>query len=119
LQQVFELVARDEKKHTGLASLYLPTLLRGTGRLERLRLYRKQAQWASLVALSVIALRDDAIQFDVDLVAAAKSLYYSHMEIIRRMENAPGVLAVEHFDVMLDVLGRWYVDGRFVPRIPF
>ena len=51
--KVLEYVARDEKKHTGLAVIYLPSILKKVGPLEAEILRARQVYWTFCVSQSI------------------------------------------------------------------
>ena len=70
LQEVLVYIARDEKKHTGLAALYLPFVLPKAGILELQVIKAKQVYWSFCLDKTIYNHRFDADALGIDLYAA-------------------------------------------------
>jgi rubrerythrin len=71
-RQVLEYVARDEKKHTGLAVIYLPSVLRKVGRVEAELLRARQVYWTFCVSQAIWNHRREADLLGIDIQIALK-----------------------------------------------
>lgn len=70
VREVLSYVERDEKKHTGLAALYLPTVLPKVPRWELPLLLGRQLYWSACLERTVHAHRREAAALGIDLHAA-------------------------------------------------
>jgi hypothetical protein len=62
-------VARDEKKHTGLAVLYLPSVLKKMGRVQAEWLRMQQVYWTFCITRSIWNHRREADALGIDISA--------------------------------------------------
>ena len=70
--KVLEYVARDEKKHTGLAVIYLPSILKKVGPLEAEILRARQVYWTFCVSQSIWNHRREADALGIDIQTALR-----------------------------------------------
>ena len=70
LKEILAYVARDEKKHTGLAAIYLPAILDKVGRVEARIVKLRQLYWAFCLDRTIYNHRYDADALGIDLHAA-------------------------------------------------
>jgi rubrerythrin len=70
LKEVLRYVARDEKKHTGLAAIYLPAVLGKIGVLDVPYIKAKQLYWSFCLDRTIYNHRADADALGIDLYAA-------------------------------------------------
>jgi rubrerythrin len=70
LKEILRYVARDEKKHTGLAAIYLPTILDKVGPIEARIVKLRQLYWAFCLDRTIYNHRFDADALGIDLHAA-------------------------------------------------
>lgn len=70
LKEVLAYVARDEKKHTGLAAIYLPAVLARLGALDVPYIKAKQLWWSFCLDRTIYNHRRDADALGIDLHAA-------------------------------------------------
>ena len=70
LTELLAYIARDEKKHTGLAALYLPFVLPKAGFLELQVIKAKQVYWSFCLDKTIYNHRFDADALGIDLYAA-------------------------------------------------
>jgi hypothetical protein len=69
---VLEYVARDEKKHTGLAVIYLPSILKKVGPLEAEVLRARQVYWTFCVSQAIWNHRKEADALGIDIQVALR-----------------------------------------------
>jgi hypothetical protein len=67
IKTVLEYVGRDEKKHTGLAVLYLPKVLESVGAIESHLLWAKQIYWSFCVTQAIWDHRREAAALGIDI----------------------------------------------------
>jgi rubrerythrin len=70
LKEILRYVARDEKKHSGLAAIYLPSILAKVGPLEARLVKLRQLYWAFCLDRTIYNHRFDADALGIDLHAA-------------------------------------------------
>jgi hypothetical protein len=70
LKELLGYIGRDEKKHTGLAALYLPVVLPTVGRLELPVIKAKQLYWSFCLDRTIYNHRHDADALGIDLYDA-------------------------------------------------
>jgi rubrerythrin len=104
VRQVLEYVARDEKKHTAVAVLYLPTLLEQLPAHKLAYLYAKQAKWLGLGMMMVKDGYKDARVLNVDLAGAGQRALKQHYKLREQMKTTRGLLDVPHFDKIIDTI---------------
>jgi rubrerythrin len=102
VRQVLDYVARDEKKHTAVAVLYLPSLLETLPAHKLAYLYAKQAKWLTLGMMMVKDGYKDAQLLGVDLAAAGQRALKQHYRLRAQMKTTRGLLDVPHFDRIID-----------------
>jgi rubrerythrin len=91
LKEVLRYVARDEKKHTGLAALYLPSLLEKVGPLETAYLKAKQVYWSFCIDRTIYNHRFDADALEIDLFTAMKNGIKAQERLVEQMGTRRGV----------------------------
>jgi rubrerythrin len=116
VQKVLEYVARDEKKHTAIAVLYLPTLLKELPLWKIAWLEAKQVKWLALGLGMVRDGYEDARLLHIDLAAAGQKAFREHHRLRAQMETTRGLLDVPGFDKVIDLIGRWATPPRAPPR---
>jgi len=104
VRQVLDYVARDEKKHTAVAVLYLPSLLERLPPHKLAYLYAKQAKWLTLGMMMVKDGYKDAQILGVDLAGAGQRALKQHYKLREQMKTTRGLLDVPHFDKVIDKL---------------
>ncbi len=72
LRKVLEYVGRDEKKHTGLAVLYLPSVMKKVGFVEAQHLYLRQVYWSFCISQAIWDHRREADALHIDIRTALK-----------------------------------------------
>lgn len=106
-RQVLDYVARDERKHTAIAVLYLPKLLKQLSPLQVTALHVKQLKW---LALGIGMVKDgyaDARVLNIDLASAGQKALKDHYRLRSAMETTRGLIDVPYFDKVIDVIGSW------------
>lgn len=106
VRQVLEYVARDEKKHTAIAVLYLPSLLEKLPPHKAAWLYAKQAKWLVMGILMVKDGYEDARALNVDLAAAGQKALRQHYRLREQMATTRGLLDVPGFERVIDLVAR-------------
>jgi rubrerythrin len=111
VSQVLDYIARDEKKHTAIAVLYLPELL------EKLPLHKvawleaKQMKWVLLGVGMVKDGYEAARTLNIDLAAAGQRALKDHYKLRGRMSSTRGLLDIPGFDKVIDAVGKWATPG--------
>jgi rubrerythrin len=85
VKEVLTYVERDEKKHTGLAAIYLPRVLRDLPRWHIPYLKAKQMYWGFCLERTTYAHRHDADALGIDLYEAMTRVLRSQEKIIGEM----------------------------------
>jgi rubrerythrin len=106
VRSVLEYVARDEKKHTAIAVLYLPSLLKKLGPVELARLQWKQAKWLLLGVGMVKDGYSEANVLQIDLAAAGQKALKGHYRLRNQMETTRGLLDVPGFDRVIEMVAN-------------
>lgn len=106
VRSVLEYVARDEKKHTAIAVLYLPSLLKKLGPIELARLQWKQAKWLLLGVGMVKDGYSEANVLKIDLAAAGQKALKEHYRLRNQMETTRGLLDVPAFDRVIEMVAN-------------
>jgi rubrerythrin len=106
VKQVMDYIARDEKKHTAIAVLYLPSLLKDLSYPKQAMLYAKQAKWLTLGLLMVKDGYADARTLQIDLQKAGQRALKQHHKLREQMGNIPGLLDVPGFDRIIDMVAK-------------
>ncbi len=106
-KSVLDYVARDEKKHTAIAVLYLPALLEKQPAHRLAFLYAKQVKWLTYGVGMVKDGYPFARLLNVDLAAAGQKALRDHYRLRSQMSTTRGLLDVPGFDKVIDVLGKW------------
>lgn len=106
VRQVLEYVARDEKKHTAIGVLYLPSLLEKLPPHKVAWLQMKQVKW---LALGLGMVKDgyaDARLLKIDLAAAGQQALRQHYKLREQLGSRRGLIDIPGFDKVIDVVGR-------------
>jgi rubrerythrin len=85
VKEVLTYVERDEKKHTGLAAIYLPRILRDLPPWQIPYLKAKQMYWGFCLERTTYAHRHDADALGIDLYEAMKRVLRAQERIIGEM----------------------------------
>lgn len=107
IQQVLEYIARDERKHTAIAVLYLPALLEDLSSVGASFLQMKQVKWLSLGVGMVKDGYSQARVLDIDLAAAGQRALKDHYRLRDQMPSKRGLLDIPGFDKVIDAIGKW------------
>lgn len=91
LKEVLRYVARDEKKHTGLAAIYLPTLLPELGPLDLPIVKARQVYWAFCLDRTIYNHRFDADALGIDLHDAMVKGLESQERLVAQMGTRRGI----------------------------
>jgi rubrerythrin len=107
VRSVLDYVARDEKKHTAIAVLYLPSLLEKLPPHKLVWLQAKQVKWLALGLGMVKDGYEDARVLGVDLAGAGQRALKQHYTLREQMKTTRGLLDVPAFDRVIDLIARW------------
>ncbi|MDP2339341.1 MAG: ferritin-like domain-containing protein [Deltaproteobacteria bacterium] len=107
VRQVLEYVARDEKKHTAIAVLYLPSLLAKLPAHKAAWLYAKQVKWLTLGLCMVKDGYEDARALNIDLASAGQKALHQHYKLRESMSSTRGLLDVPYFDKVIEAIAGW------------
>lgn len=106
VRSVLDYVARDEKKHTAIAVLYLPALLKTLGPVDLAKLQWKQAKWLLLGVGMVKDGYEEARTLQIDLAAAGQKALKEHYRLRNQMETTRGLLDVPAFDRVIEMIAN-------------
>ncbi len=106
VRQVLEYVARDEKKHTAIAVLYLPALLEKLPPHKAAWLYAKQVKWLSMGLLMVKDGYEDARLLNIDLAKAGQKALRQHYRLREQMGSTRGLLDVPGFEKVIEAVAK-------------
>ena len=85
LREVLEYVARDEKKHTGLAALYLPSILDSVPAWQVPLIKARQLYWSFCLDRTIYNHRHDADALGIDLHGAMLKGIESQERLVAQM----------------------------------
>jgi rubrerythrin len=91
IKDVLRYVARDEKKHTGLAAIYLPELLPKIGPFDVPLIKAKQLYWSFCLDRTIYNHRHDADALGIDLYAAMIKGLESQERLVEQMGTKRGI----------------------------
>jgi rubrerythrin len=91
VKEVLSYVERDEKKHTGLAAIYLPTVLGKLRSWEIPYLKAKQMYWGFCLERTTFAHRHDATALGIDLYEAMQRVLAAQDKIVSEMGTRRGI----------------------------
>ena len=91
LKELLTYVARDEKKHTGLAALYLPFVLPTAGLVELQVIKAKQVYWSFCLDKTIYNHRFDADALGIDLYAAMIEGLESQERLVEQIGTRRGI----------------------------
>src|SRR5438270_843419 len=91
IRTVLEYVGRDEKKHTALAALYLPTILKQVGTVESHLLWAKQIYWTFCIAQAIWDHRRDANALGIDIQEGLRRGIAAQDHIVEQMGIRRGI----------------------------
>jgi len=107
VQQVLDYVARDERKHTAIAVLYLPALLKKLSPLEASKLQVKQMKWLTYGIGMVKDGYEEARILNIDLAGAGQKALRDHYRLRSQMETTRGLIDIPGFEKVIDLIGSW------------
>jgi hypothetical protein len=91
LKEVLAYVARDEKKHTGIAAIYLPVVLKKLSALDVPMIKAKQLYWSFCLDRTIFNHRHDADALGIDLYDAMVKGIRSQERIVEEMGIRRGI----------------------------
>jgi rubrerythrin len=91
IRKVLEYVGRDEKKHTGLAVLYLPKILQQVGFVESHMLWAKQIYWTFCVSQAIWDHRREAAALGIDIQVGLKKGIAAQDHLVEQMGIRRGI----------------------------
>jgi rubrerythrin len=91
LKEVLSYVARDEKKHTGLAAIYLPVVLAKVGWLDIPYIKAKQLYWSFCLDRTIFNHRHDADALGIDLYAAMVKGLKAQERLVEQIGTRKGI----------------------------
>jgi rubrerythrin len=91
IRTVLEYVGRDEKKHTALAALYLPRILRQVGPVESHLLWAKQVYWTFCIAQAIWDHRREANALGIDIQEGLRRGIAAQDHIVEQMGIRRGI----------------------------
>jgi rubrerythrin len=91
VRTVLEYVARDEKKHTGLAVLYLPSILKKVNFVQAEWLQLQQVYWTFCISQSIWAHRREADALGIDIRAALERGIRAQDHLVDQMGIRRGI----------------------------
>jgi rubrerythrin len=106
--KVLEYVARDEKKHTGLAVIYLPKILKRVGPLEAEILRARQVYWTFCVSQSIWNHRREADALGIDIQIALRRGIEGQDRLVEAMGIRRGIFKSKFLEGI--------VIGMYKPR---
>jgi rubrerythrin len=112
IEQVLEYVARDEKKHTAIATLYLPELLEDVSAARATVLKAKQVRY---LANGVAMVKDGvavARLLDIDLSKAGQRALKEHYRLRDQMPSKRALLDVPGFDRVIDEIAKYVKNSK-------
>jgi rubrerythrin len=112
IRKVLEYVGRDEKKHTGLAVLYLPRILQQVGFVESHFLWAKQIYWTFCVSQAIWDHRREAAALGIDIRKGLQRGIAAQDHLVEQMGIRRGIFKSPTLERM--VLSMY--DRDFRPR---
>jgi len=100
LKKLLHYIEKDEAKHTGLAALYLPTVLRELKAHEVAILKARQLCWGGLLARVVVEHQEEAQILGIDLHQAMIKGLETQNRIVERMDTTRGIFKSEWLERM-------------------
>jgi rubrerythrin len=91
LKEILGYVARDEKKHTGLAAIYLPAVLAKVSFLDLPWIKAKQLYWSFCLDRTIFNHRRDADALGIDLYSAMIKGLESQERIVEQIGTRRGI----------------------------
>jgi rubrerythrin len=91
LKELLEYIGRDEKKHTGLAAIYLPIVLPQTSQLTLPWIKAKQVYWSFCLDRTIYNHRFDADALGIDLYDAMIEGLKAQERLVEQMGTKRGI----------------------------
>ncbi|MDB4971378.1 MAG: aminobenzoate oxygenase [Myxococcales bacterium] len=110
IRTVLEYVGRDEKKHTGLAVLYLPQILAKVGFVESHMLWAKQIYWTFCVSQGIWDHRREAEALGIDIGLGLKKGIAAQDHLVEQMGIRRGIFKSPTLEKL--VLSMYERDSR-------
>ena len=107
VSDVLAYIARDEKKHTAIAVLYLPELLKNLSTIAATKLQAKQAKWVMLGLGMVWDGYGPSRVLGIDLASAGQKALKDHYRLLDRMSSTKGLLDIPGFEKIIEQVGKW------------
>jgi ribonucleotide reductase beta subunit family protein with ferritin-like domain len=101
LRQVLTYVARDEKKHTALAVLYLPQVLKKVGFLEAQHLYARQIYWSFCISSAIWDHRREAASLSIDIQSALQRGIDAQDRLVEQMGMKKAIFKNKRLEQMV------------------
>lgn len=116
IRKVLEYVGRDEKKHTGLAVLYLPKVLESVGFVESHLLWAKQIYWTFCVSQAIWDHRREAAALGIDIQVGLRKGIAAQDHLVEQMGIRRGIFKSKTLEnLVLSVYDR-EKKGQWTPR---
>lgn len=109
IRKVLEYVGRDEKKHTGLAVLYLPKVLKQLGFVESHLLWSKQIYWTFCVTQAIWDHRREARALGIDIQSALRKGIAAQDHLVEQMGIRRGIFKSRTLENL--VISRYRAAG--------
>jgi len=110
IRQVLEYVARDEKKHTALAVLYLPSVLRNVGVMEERILKVRQLYWTFCISRSSWNHRAEADLLNIDIALALEHGIAAQDRLVEQMGMRRGIWKSRSLEEVVVRMYKWRKD---------
>ena len=107
VRSVLDYVARDERKHTAIGVLYLPSLLQALPMHKLVWLQMKQVKWLALGLGMVKDGYPDARVLHIDLRGAGQKALKQHYRMREQLGSTRGLIDVPGFEKIIDHVSRW------------
>ena len=107
VRTVLDYVARDEKKHTAIGVLYLPSLLDKLPPHKLAWFQVKQVKW---LALGLGMVKDgyaDARHLRIDLAEAGRKALRQHYRLREQLGTERGLIDIPGFERVIEHVARW------------
>ncbi len=116
IRKVLEYVGRDEKKHTGLAVLYLPKILQQVGFVESHLLWAKQIYWTFCVSQAIWDHRREAAALGIDIQQGLKKGIAAQDHLVEQMGIRRGIFKSRTLEnLVISMYERERKGGRWTP----
>ena len=117
IRKVLEYVGRDEKKHTGLAVLYLPKILERVGFVESHLLWAKQIYWTFCVSQAIWDHRREAAALGIDIQQGLKKGIAAQDHLVEQMGIRRGIFKSRTLEgLVMSMYDRERKRGTWTPH---